>query len=178
LEQEVAAGRFRPDLYYRLNVVGFHLPPLRERRAVIAGLASRFLRQFAAQDRPDVRRLTPEAMAALHVYDWPGNIRELRNVIQRAVVLCRGPDVEAHDLPEGLRRPPASPPPLACLSMGANPILPMTLAGSREEIEIQRISDALQRHGNNRQRAAAELGISRVTLYKKLHKYGLMDLSA
>jgi DNA-binding NtrC family response regulator len=178
LEQEVAAGRFRADLYYRLNVVGFTLPPLRARRAVIAGLASRFLCEFAAQNRPDVRCLTPEAMAALQVYDWPGNIRELRNVLERAVALCRGPDVEVRDLPESVRRPPASLPPLVGLRVGANPDLPMTLTESREEVEILRITEALQKHNNNRLRAAAELGISRMGLYKKLHKYGLMDLSA
>ena len=178
LEQEVAAGRFRSDLYYRLNVVGFSLPPLRDRRAIIAGLASQFLREFAAQNRPDVRRLTPEAMAALQGYDWPGNIRELRNVLERAVALCRGPEVEVSDLPESVRRPPASVPPLVGLRVGANPDLPITLTESREEVEILHITEALRKHRNNRLRAAAELGISRMGLYKKLHKYGLMDFSA
>src|SRR5262249_51188152 len=116
--------------------------------------------------------------AALRVNDWPGNVRELRNALECAVALCRGPDVEVGDLPESVRRPPASPPPLACPSGEANPILPLTLADSREEVEIRRISEALHSQGNNRLRAAAELGISRVSLDKKLHRYGLMDLSA
>src|SRR5262249_40603080 len=152
--------------YYRLNVVGFSLPPLRDRRAVIAGLASRFLREFAAQNRPDVRRLTPEALAALRAYDWPGNLRELRNVLERAVALCPGPDVEVSALPESVRRPPASLPPFAGLRVAANPDLRRTLTESREEAEILRITEALQKHGNNRLRAAAELGISRMGLYK------------
>jgi two-component system response regulator PilR (NtrC family) len=108
LEREVAAGRFRADLYYRLNVVCFYVPPLRERPQAVAPLAARFLREFAARNRPDVSGLTPEALAALAGYHWPGNIRELRNVLERAVTLCAGPLVGLRDLPESVRagRPP------------------------------------------------------------------------
>src|SRR5262249_18983745 len=103
LEQEVAAGRFRGDLYYRLNVVGFYLPPLRDRRAAIAPLAGQFLAEFAARNRPDVRGLAAPAVRALEGYGWPGNVRELRNVVERAVALCPGPEVLLRDLPEPLR---------------------------------------------------------------------------
>jgi DNA-binding NtrC family response regulator len=178
LEQEVAAGRFRADLYYRLNVVGFFLPPLRDRRAVIPGLARQFLRDFAARNRPDVRGLTPAAVAALKAHDWPGNIRELRNVLERAVALCPGPEVEVTDLPQAVRRPSAPALAVASLREEVRPDLPMTLTESREEAEIVRITEALKKHRNNRLRAAAELGISRMGLYKKLHKYGLIDLPA
>jgi two-component system, NtrC family, response regulator HydG len=187
LDQEMAAGRFRPDLYYRLNVVAFSLPPLRDRRTVIPGLALKFLHEFAARNRPDVRGLTPEARAALGAYGWPGNIRELRNVLERAVALCRGPDVELRDLPEIVwRAPPAQGPEGQQAGAPALPgprprppgspdNAPLTLTQSREEAESRRIKVALEKNGNNRLRAAAELGISRVGLYKKLHKYRLTD---
>jgi DNA-binding NtrC family response regulator len=178
LEQEVAAGRFRADLYYRLNVVSFHLPRLCERPSAIAPLAARFLREFAARNRPDVVGLTAEAQAALARYRWPGNLRELRNVMERAVALCDGPQVGPHDLPEAVRASTTEPrgkhvaAPLAALEER------VTLWQSREEVEVRRISEELRRNGNNRQRAATALGISRMGLYKKLHKYGLMEPAA
>jgi two-component system response regulator HydG len=177
LEQEVAAGRFRPDLYYRLNVVGFHLPPLRERPQAVAPLAARFLREFAARSPPDVAGLTAEALGALAGYRWPGNVRELRNVIERAVALCPGPLVGLRDLPEAVRAG-AEAPADACLPVSPSALAagaPVTLRQSKAEEEVRRISEALRKHGNNRLRAAAELGISRMGLYKKLRKYGLLD---
>ena len=176
LEAEVAAGRFRADLYYRLNVVGFHLPPLRERRGAVAALAGRFLREANSRSRPDVAGLAPEALEALSGYRWPGNVRELRNVVERAVALCAGPLVGLRDLPEAVRAAgaaadaglPVSP---SALAAGA----PVTLRQSKAEAEVRRISEALRKHGNNRLRAAAELGISRMGLYKKLHRYGLIE---
>jgi DNA-binding NtrC family response regulator len=187
LDQEMTAGRFRPDLYYRLNVIAFYLPPLRDRRGTVPGLALKFLSEFVARNRPDVRGLTPEARAALEGYGWPGNIRELRNVLERAVALCRGPDVEVRDLPENVWRArpaqgpegpqagaPALPEPYTRPQGTANNA-PLTLTQSREEAEIHRIKAALEKNGNNRLRAAAELGISRMGLYKKLHKYRLTD---
>jgi DNA-binding NtrC family response regulator len=178
LEREVAAGRFRSDLYYRLNVVGFYLPPLRDRRAAIAPLASQFVAEFAARNRPDVRGLSPAAVRALEAYSWTGNVRELRNVIERAVALCAGPDVQPRDLPEAVRAAAGSAPPVSGNNRppAPSPVLaqPATLAQTREATEIRRIQEALCKHRNNRRRAAAELGISRMALYKKLHKYGLM----
>jgi DNA-binding NtrC family response regulator len=176
LEQEVAAGRFRADLYYRLNVIAFHVPPLRERPSAVAPLAARFVRELAARDRPDVAGLTPEAQTALAGYRWPGNVRELRNVVERAVALCEGPLVDLFDLPEAVRdggalkrmQPPVAPSAAALAG-------PVTLWHSKAEVEIQRINEALQMHGNNRQRAAAALGISRMGLYKKLRRYGLFE---
>jgi transcriptional regulator with PAS, ATPase and Fis domain len=176
LEGEVAAGRFRADLYYRLNVVSFYLPPLRERHQVVGPLAQKFLAEFAARNRPDLRGLSAEAVQALEVYHWPGNVRQLRNVIERAAALCPGPDILRSDLPEAVRSPlqPASRPSVD------GPALPgeastacLTLSQSKAEAEVLRITEALRKHGNNRLRAAAELGISRMGLYKKLHKYGI-----
>jgi two-component system, NtrC family, response regulator HydG len=100
---EVAAGRFRLDLFFRINVVGVYLPPLRNRTGAIAPLVYRFLTELAARNRPDVRGVTTEVLRALQDYRWPGNVRELRNVIERAIAWCAGPDVQMVDLPEAVR---------------------------------------------------------------------------
>jgi DNA-binding NtrC family response regulator len=179
LEREVEAGRFRSDLYYRLNVVGFYLPPLCDRRSAIAPLAGQFLAEFAARNRPEVCGLSAQAIQALEAYRWPGNVRELRNVIERAVALCPGPEVQLRDLPEAVRgaigRPTTVSPRLPAPIPAPAPVPPMTLAQTREDTEIRRIKDTLIKHRNNRRRTAAELGISPQALYTKLHKYGLMN---
>jgi two-component system response regulator HydG len=190
LDQEVAAGRFRSDLYYRLNVVGFHLAPLRERRDLIPALTEHFVALFASRNGRPMRGLTPDSLQTLQSYAWPGNIRELRNVIERAVALCPSELIEAEDLPEVVRQASAAPPAtglVAALMNGMtnghvnghanrhlNGAAGETLAKTKEDAEIRRITQALARHKNNRLRAAAELGISRMALYKKLHRYGLM----
>jgi DNA-binding NtrC family response regulator len=177
LDTEVAAGRFRADLYFRINVVGFFLPALRDRRASIVPLASKFLAELAARNRPDVRGLAPETLVALNEYHWPGNIRELRNVIERAVALCRGPEVMLADLPEPVSAAAlASTLHLATVPGATAQARPdPTLVESREATEIVRIKQALAKHNNNRRRTACELGISRMGLYNKLRKYGLAD---
>jgi two-component system response regulator HydG len=179
LDEEVQTGRFRADLYFRLNVVGFALPPLAERRASILHLCRKVFAEFAGRNRPDVEGLSPEALVILQEYDWPGNIRELRNVIERAIALCPGPRVEASDLPEMVRAK------VAATNQALGIVLPpqprdlgsLTLAESNDAAEMLRIKEALVRHRNNRLRAAGELGISRMGLYKKLHKYGMMQAS-
>jgi transcriptional regulator with PAS, ATPase and Fis domain len=103
LAAEVQAGRFRADLYFRINVVSFLLPPLRERRASIASLTQMFFTELAARNRPDLRGLSPEVVRALEGYHWPGNIRELRNLIERAVALAAGPIIQLHDFPKALQ---------------------------------------------------------------------------
>jgi DNA-binding NtrC family response regulator len=177
LEAEVAAGRFRSDLYFRLNVVGLFLPPLRNRPLAVGPLSAKWLAEFAARNRPDVTGISPQAIRALQGYPWPGNLRELRNVIERTVALCAGPLVGLSDLPETIRaagsRPEPAPRTPQAESVPANSGSP-TLAQSRELAEIQQIKAALAKHNNNRLRAASELGISRMGLYKKLHKYGLV----
>jgi DNA-binding NtrC family response regulator len=175
LPQEIEAGRFRADLYYRLNVVEFYLPPLRERRDAVRHLANKFMAEFGARDRHDIHEMTPEALRALEDYSWPGNIREMRNAIERALALCPGTHIDLQDIPESVRAPQqtwaATTP---TIYPAATPAPAPTLAASREGAEIERILAALDRHNNNRMRAAAELGISRMGLYKKLHKYGMM----
>jgi two-component system response regulator HydG len=172
LEREVEAGRFRADLYFRLNVVGFFLPPLRDRRASIVPLGTRFLCEFAERNRPDVTGFADDARAALERYSWPGNVRELRNVTERAVALCRGPLIDAADLPEPIRH--AAP----RRAVNEAPARAPTLHQSKDETELRRILEALQKNDNKRARAARELGISRVGLYKKLQKYGLLRSGA
>jgi DNA-binding NtrC family response regulator len=179
LEREVAAGRFRSDLYYRLNVVGFHLPPLRERPgSLIEALARHFVAEFAARNREEVEAIAPAAVQALRKHPWPGNVRELRNVIERAVALCPGRVVQLDDLPEAIRRTSAGSPPCPDGRAAASPSSTgSSLARRKEEAEAAHIVEALNRHMNNRLRAAAELGVSRMTLYKKMHRYGLMGVA-
>ena len=114
LLDEIDAGRFREDLYYRLNVVPIYLPPLRERREDIAPLVEFFLKRYAEQNRREVRRVHPEAMRLLREHDWPGNVRELQNYVERAVILGDGPELTVEHLPPQLRgesRPPPDPRP-------------------------------------------------------------------
>jgi DNA-binding NtrC family response regulator len=172
LGEDVAQGRFRSDLYYRLNVVAFKLPALCERPSAIPTMIARFIRQFAARNNRPVHAISPVALAALQAYSWPGNVRELRNVIERAVALCPGSEIELDDLPETLRAASTQ----ACVPTSAfnsKVASPGTLAETKEEAEAARITAALKRNRNNRLRAAAELGISRMTLYKKLSRYKL-----
>ncbi|MBI3411172.1 MAG: sigma-54-dependent Fis family transcriptional regulator [Planctomycetes bacterium] len=178
LEQEVAQGRFRSDLYFRLNVVEFFLTPLRERRRGIAFLANKFLAEFAGRNNRDIVRVAPDALACLEEYHWPGNIRELRNVVERAVALCPSDEISTRELPEPVRSAlPWSKPMMFAVPKRMDKLngSVCTLAQSKEEIEVLRIMEALQKHKNNRLRAAAELGISRMALYNKLHKYGLFE---
>jgi DNA-binding NtrC family response regulator len=172
LDEEVSAGRFRADLYYRLNVVGFYLPPLRERIRMVESLAPQFLTEFALRNMRQVHGISAEALRALLEHRWPGNVRELRNVIERAVALCPGPQIQLADLPEAVRGP--SPAPRLAPAPEAAREVVVPLAQTKGEAEAVRIAEALRRNRNNRQRAAAELGISRMTLYTKLHRYGLM----
>ncbi|HEV3162653.1 MAG TPA: sigma 54-interacting transcriptional regulator, partial [Isosphaeraceae bacterium] len=177
LDREVAAGRFRADLYFRLNVVSFALPPLRDRRTVIRPLAFRFVSEYAARNGREVRGISPEAMRVLEGYNWPGNIRELRNTIERAVSLCVGRDIHVFDLPDSVQPSDdrAAPAPGLRTMIPSPPVARSPLAQIKEAAEVSRILEALERHKDNRLRAAMELGISRMTLYKKLHKYGLMS---
>src|SRR5262249_31124322 len=155
-----------------------YLAPLRERRRAIAPLAARFLVQFACRNSRFIGQIAPGALRALEEYDWPGNLRELRNVLERAVALCAGPDIQLLDLPEGIRSAAtaASPASAEVTASGPapHPADRSGLATVTEEAELLRITAALEKHGHNRQRAAAELGISRMALSKKLHEYGLI----
>ncbi len=167
LEGAIKTGAFREDLYYRLNVVTIQIPPLRERREDIPPLLDHFLRKFAQKNRREVTGLTAAARDALLRYDYPGNVRELENIVERAVLLTRGRVVDLDDLPVALR--PGEPGAAEPGTPGVPHRLPDLLAG----IERQAIRAALERHGGVQTQAAAELGISERVLRYKMKKYGL-----
>lgn len=166
LRDEVAAGRFRQDLYYRLDVVGLHLPTLAERRDDIPLLAFYFLQKHAARMKRTVDDINPEAMSALLEYDYPGNIRELENIIERGVALAQGGQLEVKDLPSTLIEHSVH---VVREEAGRLPTL--------VERETDYIRHVLDRSGQNRTRAAKILGIDRVSLWRKLKKYGLEEES-
>jgi transcriptional regulator with PAS, ATPase and Fis domain len=164
LARAVAAGRFRQDLYYRINVINIELPPLRSRLSDIPLLAEHFLMRIREETGKPVQGFSDEAMAALQVYRWPGNVRELQNVVERAVLLGKTPEITLDDLPREL-------------SIGA-PSLPKRIAGrtlkeALEGPERQIILETLQEHNWNRNATAEQLGINRTTLYKKMKRLGL-----
>ncbi|MEK7205005.1 MAG: sigma 54-interacting transcriptional regulator, partial [candidate division NC10 bacterium] len=163
LEQAMRGGTFREDLYYRLNVVIIQIPPLRERREDIAALLDHFLLRFTEKNRREVTGITAAARDALLRYDYPGNVRELENVVERAVLLCRGRVIDLEDLPVALR--PGE--------RGTAEAEPRSLPEVVESIERQAIRAALERHGGVQTQAAEELGISERVLRYKMGKYGL-----
>jgi DNA-binding NtrC family response regulator len=171
LEEAVGRGKFRQDLYYRLNVMSFHLPPLRERVQDIAPLVRGMTARFNTKFRKDLFDISPRAMDALESYPWPGNIRQLENFIQQGVLVSSGSELLFEHLPQQVReyRPAASP--------AAPAPQHDTLSHNREQLERNVIQRALANNGYSRARAASALGISRVTLYKKMKKYGLMRAS-
>jgi DNA-binding NtrC family response regulator len=176
LERLVAEGKFRSDLFFRLNVVEFRLPPLRDCCEAIGPLAENFLAIYGQRAKRSMEGISPAALDAMAAYDWPGNIRELRNTIERAVTLCRHEVLEVEDLPDAIRSAAAR----AGIAMPLAVRRPLRnqLDSARQHGERQRILQALTRHNNNRTRAAKELGISRVALYKKLRKFGLVGSTA
>jgi len=158
LEQMVSEGKFRDDLYYRINVVTIHLPPLRERREDIPPLARHFLEKYSLQMNRPFRDIAPEAVDLLIRYPWPGNIRELANAMERALVVGKPPLVRAEDLP-------------VSLAPGAEGV--PRVGDSLAEIEKAHVRTILERTGWNISRAARILDIDRVTLYNKIRKYEL-----
>jgi two-component system response regulator HydG len=161
LDREVAAGRFREDFYYRINVIGIHIPPLRERPDDIPVLAMRFLRRAGPRLRGDVPAISPGAMAMLCRYGWPGNVRELENAIERALNVASGPMIVEADLPSAVALSSAAHTP----ELGA--------PGSADARERDRLIAALTDCRWNQGRAAEVLGISRTTLWRKLRQHGI-----
>ena len=163
LEEEIKRGNFRRDLFYRLNVIAIHLPPLRQRRDDIPLLAERFLEQAAVQRNEPLKRLSDEALELLADYAWPGNVRELENALERAVILCTGPVIGLTALPERLSERRAEP--LVSERPAQNPTL--------DTIERAYILWVLQSEQGNKTRAAETLGIDPSTLHRKLARYGV-----
>ena len=157
LHQEVATGRFRQDLLFRLNTIEIRVPPLRDRREDIPLLAEHFLRQHAARYRKPISRFEPAALRALTEHPWPGNVRELDHAVERAVLMAQGTEIKSVDL--GLRP----------TGEAATRLDDMSL----EEVEAFLIKKALARYDGNVSRAAEALGLSRSALYRRLQRYGL-----
>ncbi len=166
LQEEVREGRFREDLYYRINVVNIELPPLAERRTDVPLLADKFLKTMCETHGKTKTGFSDEALHHMENYSWPGNVRELENAIERAVVLSRQSQIMAEDLPANI----------VSQSSSINTEIstkPMSLRDALEEPERQIIEAALRRHNWNRQVTAEALEINRTTLYKKMKRYNL-----
>ncbi|MBP5751504.1 MAG: sigma-54-dependent Fis family transcriptional regulator [Treponema sp.] len=161
LEEEVKAGRFREDLYYRLNVIHIQVPPLRERKEDIPLLVSSFLQEFNSENGKAIKAVDKRAKTALFNYNWPGNIRELRNCMEAAVVMCSGDEISVEDLP----------PTVSSGSSGENCVIPLGL--SLDEAEKIIIQETLLANANNKTRTAEVLGIGRKTLQRKLAEWGI-----
>lgn len=160
IEEAMKDGSLRQDLFYRLNVVRIQMPPLRERKEDIPALVAHFLRQFNQRFRREVTGLDPEALRALTAYDFPGNVRELENLIERAYALGARDHLTLADLPS--------------LSAGARETAPSRPLPTLAEVEKELILQALSVHKNDKERAAKALGLSRRTIYRRLKEYGLL----
>ena len=161
IERAVQDGTFRSDLYYRLAIMPIHLPPLRQRLDEIPALAARFTEEFTRVMGKQSQVCSAETINMLKHYGWPGNVRELRNVIERAVLLCEGEEIHPAHLPQALRQRPRVQP------LTGNEDLRL------ETIESEHIRRVLALYDNNRTHAARALGINRVTLIKKIRRYGI-----
>ena len=163
LKAEIAAGRFREDLFYRLNVVNITLPPLRERKDDIPLLAASFLAEVALENNKKIEGMDNKARMALYNYRWPGNVRELRNVIESSVVLCKGSIVTLEDLPPQVR------------TQDEGNYIRLDLGVNMEEAEREIIRQTLNFQKGNKSRTAEVLGIGRKTLHRKIQEYGLEE---
>jgi two-component system nitrogen regulation response regulator NtrX len=163
LEAEIAAGNFRSDLFYRLNVIPIEVPPLRDRGTDIVLLAEYFLRRYAAESGMPQKRLAAGAKSKLRSYYWPGNVRELRNVIERIAILSKADVIEPEDIQLGTR----------AAAVPSEVDARLTLKEARDEFEKQYILSKLKEFAGNVSRTAAALGVERKNLYRKLHAYGI-----
>ena len=173
LKERVAAGLFREDLFYRLNVLHLHLPPLRERESDTRFLVNHFLRTFAGRTGTEARTFTPAALERIMAYPFPGNIRELRNVVEYCVNICPAGEIGVEHLPPPLLARPVEPATEAMTAAGTAPVPAPVAGGDWLAIERQLIVDTLTRTRGNRSRAAGILGWGRTTLWRKLKQHGL-----
>jgi DNA-binding NtrC family response regulator len=165
LRDAIQRGAFRSDLYYRLNVIPLHMPPLREHPEDIPVLAQRFVKHCSGRMGRDVGGFSPAATEALLRHPWPGNVRELQNVVERIVVLCRSDVVGLEDLPAELRE-------------GASGGVAVAAPGTLREMERRRVLEALRDANGNKKKAAVALGIHRSTLYDKMRRHGLAEVAS
>ncbi len=160
LKQMVKEGKFRQDLYYRLNIITIELPPLRERKEDIPLLVDTFIEHFREIEKKTIHKISSEALALLMAYDWPGNIRELENVIERAFILCSGEEINIEHLPPEIISIRTSPSP--------------DIKTARSLLERELILKALKKNNFNREKTAEELGIHKTTLFRKLKKLNII----
>lgn len=161
LKHEITTGEFREDLYYRLNVVNIHVPPLRERKDDIPLLASAFIREFAKENNKPVEGMDPKARAALYSYSWPGNVRELRNCIESAVVMSKGTILQLDDLPPNIT------------DSNDSDVIRIPVGSTLSKAEREVIRTTLLYQQGNKSRTAEVLGIGRKTLHRKIQEYDL-----
>ena len=173
LEEEIQKGRFREDLYFRLNVIPFQVPPLRERREDIPLLARHFMDVLSAEHGRRPRAIAPEALLALSQLPWPGNVRELRNIIERLVIMTPGDAIERRHLPASLLESLPAARPRRGGAAGAG-VEAGTLAQAREDFERRYILRKYHECGGNMSRTAEALGVERSNLYRKMKGYGLL----
>ncbi len=164
LSREVEKGSFREDLYFRLNVIKIELPPLASRREDIPLLIEHFLNRFNVRMGKSVRGVSQEVLELLMGYEFPGNVRELENIIEHAIVLCRGARIEVEHLPRELRER---------FDVQSPATISLNAPGRLKGLEAQLIAETLKRLGGHRGRTAAELGIDKSTLWRKMKKYGI-----
>lgn len=167
LKDLVQQGKFREDLFYRLNVIQIIVPPLRERREDIPLLVNAFIKEFAAQNNKPALTISPKAMAALQNYSWPGNVRQLRNVIEAAVIMCNTNEIKLYHLPEEIR--------LAEESALEEDTIRLRIGTPLSEMEKEVIKATLKKVNGNKAQAARLLGIGRKTLYRKMAEYSIPD---
>ena len=163
LKSEIEEGRFREDLFYRLNVVNIHVPPLRDRKEDIPLLISAFLQEFSEENQKNIEGIDPRARLALYNYHWPGNIRELRNCIESAVVMSKGNIISYDDLPPTVT------------SGSDTDYIKIEVGSSMEDAEREMIRATLHRENGNKSRTADVLGIGRKTLHRKIQEYQLEE---
>jgi transcriptional regulator with PAS, ATPase and Fis domain len=163
LEAMVHEGTFRQDLYYRINIIAITIPPLRERKEDIPLLADHFLQKFSTLNNKNIDSFASDVFAAFYAYRWPGNIRELENTIERAVVLNQSGTITLSDIPPEIATIVDSSPKVSHT--------PADMQSAKEIVERQLIVDALERHKGKVSQAATELGMHRATLYRKLDTY-------
>ena len=169
LEKEISAGQFREDLYYRLNVIPFHVPPLRERKSDIPHLATHFLEYFCSKESRETKNLDEDAMQAIQEYSWPGNVRELKNLIERLVIMSPGNTITRGQLPQSIFGKQQS----ASTDLGSITLSADTYRSAKEEFEKEFLVQKLEENDWNISRTAEAIEIERSNLHRKIKSYGI-----
>ncbi|APG25250.1 MAG: sigma-54 dependent transcriptional regulator [Syntrophotalea acetylenica] len=169
LEEEIGKGNFRQDLYYRLNVLPFHVPPLRERREDISLLARHFLVYFCSKESRDIKTMEPDVISALTAYNWPGNVRELRNIVERLVIMSPHQTITMSDLPVGIQNANPEEQGIKVFMTGEG----ISLKQAREDFEKEFILQKLQENEGNISRTAEAIDMERSNLHRKIKSYGI-----